>query len=201
MARRELRAGLKKALNLLLQQHGFTADGFSWNRQTAGFVDVVEVQWGKVDTQEDYQFTLEAGVCWPKAYELTWEQPVPPKLLSAQCTVHERVGFIASDRDQWWRSTEQSDEAMIAEATEMVSAVLLPFWDRLHSPTALEPLLMAKKRRPDPASVIARALILHERDDLAGARAVLEDRLEKSSSAWTPRYRALLEQLTSPRQK
>jgi Domain of unknown function (DUF4304) len=195
MPRRELRAGLKDALNLLLQQHGFTAHGFSWSRETAGFVDVVDVQWGKVDTQEDYRFTLNAGVCWLKAYELTWEKAPPAKMSTPECTVQERVGFIASDRDKWWLSTEQSDAAMIAEAREMVSAVLLPFLDGLHSPTALESLLSARKRVADPVSAIARALLLYERGDVAGARGVLEDRLAKPGNAWTPRYRAVLARL------
>jgi hypothetical protein len=198
MARRELRAELKKALTLLLQQHGFKAYGFSWNRPTAGFVDVVEVIWGKLDTQEDYSFTLEAGICWVKAYEFIWKHAPPQKLLAADCTIQQRAGFIVSNRDKWWESTDHSEAAMVAEAREMVSAVVLPFFDGLHSPAALEPLLNARIRRTAPVSVIAKALLFQERGDIAGARDVLEERLEKPSNAWTPRYRALLEQLTSP---
>jgi hypothetical protein len=45
---------------------------------------------------------------------------------------------------------------------------------------------------------VRQGIAFQERGDVAGARAVLEERLEKSSSAWTPRFQALLEQLTSP---
>jgi hypothetical protein len=86
MDRRELRAALKQRLSLLLSQQSFAAKGFVWNRRGPGFIDVIDVQWGKTDTQEDYSFTLNAGVCWPKAYEACWLQPLPPLVQSVDCT-------------------------------------------------------------------------------------------------------------------
>lgn len=43
-------------------------------------------------------------------------------MLAAQCTIQERAGFIVSNRDTWWRSTDHSEAAMVAEAREVVSA-------------------------------------------------------------------------------
>ena len=60
--RRELRAALKSSLQRLLQPRSFRQRHFTWNRASGEFVDVIDVQWSALDTQDDYSFTIKVGV-------------------------------------------------------------------------------------------------------------------------------------------
>ena len=123
--RRELRSALKSSLQRLLQPLLFRQRNFTWNRVSGDFVDVIDVQWSSLDTQDDYCFTVNVGVVWRHAFETTWQHTLPSFVDEAECTVRARLGQLIAGKDSWWHSSSMSDELMVADALSKLEAFFL----------------------------------------------------------------------------
>ena len=198
--RRDFRVKLKRSLQLLLQPLSFRQRNFTWNRVSGDFVDVVDVQWSSLDTQEGYSFTVNVGVVWPPAFEVMWQKPLSVFVDTASCTVRARIGQLIDGKDVWWESSSLSDDEMLRDARDKLAAFGLPFIERMHSMPQMEEFLGRRERDLRyPPEAIALSMIRKRLGHPDAARRVLTAAVTRGPvSAWTARLLQLLEQLDDP---
>ena len=96
---------MKSSLQRFLQPLLFRQRNFTWKRVSGDFVDVTDVQWSSLDTQDDYCFSVNVGVVWPPALDVIWQKPLPVTWIPATCTVRARIGHLISSRLSALRSS------------------------------------------------------------------------------------------------
>lgn len=194
--RKELRNGLRKALDGLLMPLSFHRQGgFTWNRRDGDFIDVIYIGWGKQDTQTEYGYGLGCGVVWVPAFEASRETTVPSLVHDADCTIRAASGDVLHARDLWWDSANHADEAMVQDTRDKVSHYAVPFLATMHSIEELERFLSRNERHLRfPPDLIALALLREGLGNIDGARRVWKRGIEGRASAWTPRVARLAHQ-------
>jgi hypothetical protein len=151
MARRTS-SGLLNQVDQTLIAHGFMRRGATWNRMSAPFTDVIDLQLSKSGDM----VTMNLGVFDPQLYELCWREEAGPFIQEPQCIVRARLGWLTSGIDSWW------DAHADATASELIHALVsagLPFLQSMHDLGAmskhLEATGAAKSHYPPPAIYLA----------------------------------------------
>ena len=136
--------------------------------------------------------TINAGVLHPGVHKKCWATEPPALIEEPLCTVRTRV--LLDGKETWWQLNDARTPDDIAEK---VTAHVLPFLERMHSHDAMEQFLTAaqvlKRRYPPP--VIYLAILMNERGDKAGARALLTELGKKTIGDWKTEISEIAETL------
>jgi hypothetical protein len=117
---------LAKALRVTLGPLEFSRKSSTWRRDIGEFVDVIEFR----RLPGSNQFTVNVGVLTKSVSEIAWGKKVPESPVAPDCTVHDQVARIHSDRDGWW---DVNDPTSLTEIAELVVNTAIPFLDQMHS--------------------------------------------------------------------
>jgi len=181
-------------LDKLLASVGFTRQKMTWNRKTAPFVDVVDLQPSKTGDA----LTVNAGVTDPRVHKVCWGEDTPAFVEEPTCTVRARIGQLVDGKDIWWRD---DGENVASEIVERVREHVLPFLDRMHSMEAMVEQLagsgVAKQKYPPP--IIYLGILKWKNGDVAGANTLLSDLRKNTVGAWQKRVDEVLERLSRSR--
>lgn len=177
-------------LDNILRPLGFSRRKATWNRTTGAYVDVIDVQTSKAGDA----VTVNCGVLVPDVYVRCWGGEPPRFVEEAACSVRSRIGQLLDGRDIWW--TVGHDRSA-DEILEKVTAYVLPFLDRMHSPEAIEGFLtstlVVNQKYPPP--IVYLAIIKFDRGDTTGARALLDELHKKTVPAWQRRISEVAQRL------
>lgn len=156
-----------------LRPIGFNRHKATWNRSSGTYCDVIALQKSKSDDL----FTINAGVLHPSVHAVCWGTPPGRVVYEPECTVRARIGRLIDNRDQWW---PLDDTAALNQLGGLITAYVLPFLDRMHSPAAMETFLTSAcvPERPYPPESIYLAALMSMLGKRVEACALLAD-LEK----------------------
>jgi hypothetical protein len=179
------------ALDQLLTPIGFTRTKATWTRPAGPFIDVIDYQTDKSNTD----VTLNCGVLDPEVYSYCWLRDPPARIQEPDCTVRARVGDLRPDRrDIWWPRSDGETAKALADA---VAEELLPFVERMHSREAmaawLEETRVVKRRYPPP--IIYLAVLRFLAGDTKDACELLRELHAKATGPWQERVGEILVRL------
>jgi Domain of unknown function (DUF4304) len=145
---------------------GFFRDGMTWNRNTNGFVDVLDLQLSKGRDA----CTVNVGVMNHAVYRICWGTEPPDFIDESSCVIRTRIGHLADGRDTWWPLTGSE-----AEIVSKISEHALPFAERMHSIRAMEAYLTQARviERKYPLPIIYLAIIKSLSGDIVDACEIL----------------------------
>jgi hypothetical protein len=170
-------------IDAVLKPLGFAWHKVTWNRKSPPFVDVIDVQTSKAGDS----MTLNAGVLHQTVHSISWGTEPAAVIQAPSCTVHVRVGQLVDGKDVWW---QLDDQAILDDVVGKLGARVLPFLTSMHSIVAMVQFLMsteAKRKYPDPWSIIYLAILKSEQGDNAGACVLLAEFRKKAGEAWKSR--------------
>jgi hypothetical protein len=170
---------LVRAVDAVLNEHGFARKKMTWNRRSDGLVDVVDLQVSKGGES----VTLNAGVVDRDVRKLVWGAEPREFFQEPEGTVRSRVGQLIGDHDVWW----PLDEAAAEEISRTLVPHVLPFLDRMHDPLEMEAHLSADVGKSYPPPIIYLAILKHRRGQSAETEALLSALCERTSEPWQER--------------
>lgn len=145
-------AAITESLDRELRPLAFGRRKLTWNRQIGSFVDVLELQEGRLDGT----VTINLGVVHAGIYELLWGRPIPALVAEHQCIVGTRIGELVDKKDRWW---PVGDSNSVDEISSVVRTNAHLFFDRLHARAAMRQWLLdagvLKQRYPKPIIYLA----------------------------------------------
>jgi hypothetical protein len=173
---------IQEAIGAALRPLGFIERKGAWNRRSAGFVDVIDLQMSKSGDM----VTINVGVLHERVHVNVWGTDVPAFVDEPSSTVRVRLGQLIDGKDTWL-ALEETPTA--SQLTDLLVRHGLPFVDSLHSVEAMESYLtlqgVIKQRYPLPK--IHLALLMHERGDKAAACLLLAEIRSTTTAAWQGR--------------
>lgn len=201
---------LQKGLKPLMKRCGFKVRGRTFNRTTDdGLTQVVSLQMGASDPpgttyipglRENLHgwFTVNLGVYVPEVARHHGGGEAGAFVQEYHCCVRARLGEVGPERkDLWWKITSAS--SLLEEIEARLQRDALPYLDRHASRDAV--LRACRKSTGalgsagSPARIVA-AIILAERGDEAGARALLARQAQERRNPGHPAYvRSLADKL------
>lgn len=100
-----------------LKAAGFTRQGHTFRRASAGYVHVVNVQADRWNRGDEGRFTMNLGVYFPALVPLnTYPETVTERPLEYDCQLRRRIGFLMPEAsDHWWHLDAEMDLAALAE--------------------------------------------------------------------------------------
>lgn len=201
---------LQKALKPLMKRWGFKARGRTFNRTTDdGLTQVVNLQMGASDPpgttyipglRENLHgwFTVNLGVYVPEVARHHGGGEAGAVVQEYHCCVRARLAEVGPEgKDLWWKIA--CTPSLIGELEERLSRHALPYLDRHASRDAVLRACAesngALGNAGGPARIVA-AVILTERGDKEGARALLARQAQERQNPGHPAYvRSLAEKL------
>lgn len=173
---------LLSAIDSVLKPLGFKRNKWTWNRETAGIVDVVTLQRSKYDDE----VTVTLGVLNSAVFRDCWgEDPQLPADETA-CTVRTRLGEWIEGRERWWNLAEEDTPSNIAGRLAQEG---VPFLDRMHSLAEMEQYLVDTKvlERSYPLPIIYLAILKARRGQPDAACSILMTLGLRVPGAWKRR--------------
>lgn len=145
---------LAKALRATLEPIGFSRKSSTWRRDVGEFVDVIEFRRDRAGP-----FTVGVGVLTKTVREAAWGEEAPAFPTEPQCTVHDRITRLFSERDGWW---DVNDPTAMSEIAELVRNSALPFLDEMHSRERQMRYLRERKHYREWLFPIYEAILMFE---------------------------------------
>ncbi|MES2924321.1 MAG: DUF4304 domain-containing protein [Verrucomicrobiota bacterium] len=133
----------KDRLDPLLKQHGFKRKNLAWNRQRGEFVDVVTLQKAKYSTATEQSITGNIAVCVPEFREIMFGE-TPAFLIEGDGVFTIRFAALVSNDisgrslDRWWDLTNETQDAVASELSDIVTQKAVPFLDSCSEFSAIE---------------------------------------------------------------
>lgn len=133
----------KHHLQPLLKLNGFKCKNLAWNRRRGEFVDVIALQKAKYSTAAEQSITGNVAVCVPEFHEIIFGT-TPAFLLEGDGIFNVRFAALAANDlsghslDRWWNLTEQTQDIVAAELSDIVTQKALPFLDSCSDFAAIE---------------------------------------------------------------
>ena len=172
--------GASEAIDALLAQQGFNRRANTWVRGRSSFSDVIDIQRG--NSVEGV--TVNVALQHAPTYELAWSKSPNYPLIEPDCVVRTRLGFLVDGRDRWWRPDDQS---AVDDIIEALTSAALPFLANFKDLADVEQWLDASQNRYPPEALY-RAAVQHQRGYNAQARDIVEQLLQRTTSApWRER--------------
>lgn len=183
-----------RQLDERLQTAGFHRSKQTWNRKSASFVDVIELQVSK----DGDDLTVNVGVLDPEVHQLCWGAPPASTVYAPGCTAEERAGrLLPEGRDLWLPIDDaQTPDRIVAVVTDTA----IPFIEGMHSRAAIAQWLIDQDvlRRKYPPPIIYLAILLHLSGDEAQSCAILDRLRATTVDAWANRVRDVSIRLGCP---
>lgn len=117
-----------------LKTYGFRRRGNSFSRAFAHGFDVFQVQKNPWGTKKATKFTVNVGVCWPRAQEFLGRPVHSMPFSSEHCTVFRRIGEVMPERrDVWWSAKADTPlDVVLLDLVERVDRHVIPWFDSAH---------------------------------------------------------------------
>jgi len=130
-------AMVRSGLAPFLKTFGFRRRGNSFARPFAYGFDVFGVQKNPWGTKQATSFTVNLGICWPRAQGLLGRPIGGMPFTDSHCTVFRRVGWVMPERrDFWWRvKADTSLDSVQLDLLERVDRYVIPWFDWGHDIT------------------------------------------------------------------
>lgn len=127
-------AMVRLGLAPFLKTFGFRRRGNSFARAFEHGFDVLAVQKTSWGTKTATRFTVNLGICWPRAQELLGRPVDGMPFSDARCTVFRRIGEVMPEhRDVWWIAKADAPlDAVQLDLLERVDRHVLPWFDWAH---------------------------------------------------------------------
>lgn len=164
-----------------LEPYGFKRDGNTFIHSGTELLNIINLQAGRWNTNEDAEYYVNLAIFYPPAFEIQWGDPAPqhPKEYIAQLRtkLHGKRGIDT------WRFTRKIDPAQ--QADNLVATTLeygLPYFDGIDTPLELAGWLMDGKKNESVsiASHVDRAIIFSLLGDQAHAQSELDTYIHKN---------------------
>jgi hypothetical protein len=123
---------------------------------------------------------LMLGVCHPDLNEYLWG-PAPEFVDDSDCVVRVDLGELLGQESRVWQAADPAD---IAEITQGLQRVGLPWLTRMHEPAAAIHFLETRPRTLIPSEQALFALLLHKAGHHARACEMLKELRRRTSGAW-----------------
>jgi hypothetical protein len=174
----------------LLDKYQFRKIGAVWNRESADFIDAIDLQVGKSgDT-----FAINVGVAEKTVLTSCWGWHSSEVVEEASCTVRVRLGELMSGRDVWWSF---ADEVSIDEVLSGIENAAIPFLQINHSIDRMIDTLEGKSSaRSYPPEAIYLALLHHRRGDSDRSLNMLRTLQAKLTGGWCEKVSGILNGLS-----
>jgi hypothetical protein len=117
-----------------LKTFGFRKRGNSFARTFAHGFDVLRVQKSPWGDKQATSFTVNLGICWPRAQALLGRPVERMPFTDAHCTVFRRVGCVMPEhRDFWWKVhlDKPLDSAQL-DLLERIDRYVIPWFEWAH---------------------------------------------------------------------
>jgi hypothetical protein len=127
-------AMVRSGLAPFLKTFGFRRRGNSFARAFAHGFDVLGVQKNPWGTKHSTSFTVNLGICWPRAQELLGRPIDRMPFTDSHCTVFRRVGCVMPERrDIWWHAKAETPlNSVQLDLLERVDRYVMPWFDWAH---------------------------------------------------------------------
>jgi len=180
--------GIASILNReVLKKSGFKKVGMTWLKE-APWTQVINMQMGKWNTQEEGTFTINLGLHIPELHAAIEAYPVSGSVKEYDCDVRQRIGLLMPVRqDFWWEVKSTSDVRSIAD--EVSQALLkhgIPWLDQ----TAQSLSTIAEELKSH-ASHSAAAVAFAFAGDLASANKSMANAFAHSNPLAFPKLQRL----------
>lgn len=171
----------------VLVKFQFDGNGRLWNRNYAGFVDVVDLQISKFKDM----FTVNIGVADEFVINACWGLSGSDMVDEPACTVRSRLGELLYGRDVWWNL---SDNKGIEEVLSGIQNAVMPFLQLNHNiDHMIESLEKNPATRRYPPGVIYLALLHYRKGESDRGREMFNSM--QLTGAWSKKASDILDTL------
>ncbi|MEQ5777143.1 DUF4304 domain-containing protein [Thalassospira sp. NFXS8] len=120
---------IKNYVTPLLKQHGFKKKGLTWNKSNDGFVQVVNFQLSRFNSDVEKDFTINIGVFNSQVWKKCWGKEPPKVIKEEDCFPRMRVGrLLNKPTDHWWTYDANTNDSGIGkEIKGILGEKCLPF--------------------------------------------------------------------------
>jgi hypothetical protein len=130
VARDEIKAIVKYALVPPMKERGYKKNAYTWHKQDAEVVKVLNVQLSQWNTSDEAQFTVNLGVYHAEFHALRGSAPPSKNLKEYECDVRLRIGDLMTGCDHWWCVASNKDNEEVArEFKDSIETRALPWLD------------------------------------------------------------------------
>lgn len=164
------------AHSTVLSPAGFRRRKLRWNRRVDDVVDVVAVIRSKSGESVD----LMVGVCHPDLNKYLWG-PDSDFVDDADCVVRVDLGELLGQESRIWRPADPTD---VAELTQGLETVGLPWLARMHHPSSAIQFLESRPRMLVPSEAALFALLMYKTGHRAKACEMLTELRQRTWGAW-----------------
>jgi len=165
----------------------FRKSYLTWNRDKAGFTQVVNLQISRFVNPETIRFTINLGVFYPPVFEAVWGKRVPRFPKEHECCLRVRVGSVIqgdySDQatDKWFEIDPSADlTEQFKEPMYILSTKAVPFLDNFTELTTIAEFLSKQRDAfsAQPLHSLNLAVILHELGQSEASLTILRNAYE-----------------------
>jgi len=162
---------------------GFRRKKATWNRESQGIVEVIDIQISKSGDR----VTMNAGVLPRPVYAMCWGYKAKPFVLEPECVVRARVGRLIDNMDRWFRVDDPTTADQLAG---FLVPHVLPYLVRIRSLEGMRDQLASEGvlQGKYPLPAIYFAVLQYSLGDISGACQVLSG-LESTTPSWNTRVR------------
>jgi len=165
----------------------FYGQGPVWNRDSADFVDVIDLQ---ISKSKD-MFTINVGVADKFVINTCWGLNGSGLVDEPACTVRARLGELLYGRDRWW---SLSDSDGVEEVLSSIQNVAITFFQlNHHIDHMIDFLENDPAARRYPPGVIYLALLHYRKGDGDRCREMFNSM--RLTGAWSKKASDILEAL------
>lgn len=183
-------AFLRRHIVPLLKRHGFEGEGTSFVRECDDIHWVINVQTGRWNNVDEFEFTLNVGVYVPGLMRIFLDRKEPARIGIEACAIISRIGLLTEEKlDTWWNITKDNKWKPLTdialEIEELLKSKGLPFLERFRNKEAVATFLATKRNKDDIqiapqsaaysltyAAIIFKLLSLEERSRNCIAKAI-----------------------------
>lgn len=197
----------KETVAPIMSSAGFRKKRFTWNRNRAGFIDVVNIQRDKIPHKDMDVFTMNIGIFVPEFFQIIWGKPKNSYAIEADCPIDMRIGtFFRDDLDEslsydkWWEveSERTLSERTLIEASIEIAHILqqrvIPFFERFNTIQDIHDFMKGYSGglKEFPLYKLYFAIAKYYINDIEGCRKIVE---ECRKTTWKPRADIVYEAL------
>ena len=168
---------VRRGLHPLLREQSFKKKGRTFRRDSAGAIQVVNIQGSMTNSGDSGRFTMNLGVYFPAVARLVGTETESP--LEYECTLRSRIGRLMPARgDHWWELDAATDVDALAADVADAYRRFGEDWLQVHSDVK-----RAACSEKSWAGPIVRAALLLEANQRNAAVELMTSSLAESTTA------------------